>query len=57
MKFKDKLGDSCRHYTTNLGCGKVYGLYRALYYELRGKDPKKWRYNLGGKWWEPNWKN
>ena len=31
--------DSYKHYRTKVGCGRLYSLYRALYFELRGREP------------------
>lgn len=35
--------DSFYHYRVHVGCGVFYAMYRATYYELRRKEPKKWR--------------
>lgn len=39
MTRLDKLLDSYDHYRRHVGCGRFYALYRALYYEIRGKEP------------------
>ena len=34
-----KFLDSYRHYRRHVALGRVHAIYRALYYEIRGKEP------------------
>lgn len=45
--FIDRVRDSYDHYRTKLAFNPVYALYRALYFEIRGREPKKFRSKLG----------
>lgn len=44
MKYKkiskyDKFCDSFDHYRKKVGLGRIHSFYRALYYEIKGKEP------------------
>lgn len=37
--FYSKFMDSYWHYRTKVGLGRVHSVYRAFYYEIKGKEP------------------
>lgn len=39
MSWWTKFQDSYRHYRNHVGLNRIQALYRALYYELRKKEP------------------
>lgn len=39
MRTVRNLLDSYRHYRQHVACGRLRAVYRALYYELRGREP------------------
>lgn len=42
MTRLDKFLDSYAHYRGPVGCGRIYALYRALFYEIKHREPTKW---------------
>lgn len=39
MTFLDKLLDSYDHYRNCVALGRIHSIYRALYYEIKGREP------------------